>query len=132
MSMDTNAERVWKMSLDEVRDAIAAAKYPHLEKRNGGWWFDKVEWRQVGEHPVPATLDSAAACMPEAWTIDVQFNRHWPVGKKWAAFCWLDEMHDHSLQCWGDTELLARFRLALLCILANKEMNPHARPTEPA
>lgn len=122
------------MTLDEIRDWLAERK--GWERRSTHYdgtplvgtqerWF-KYDCIYVGgedDHPIPRTLDAAAAAMPETW-------------KSWSVSSHMDVMNEYTAQAFrdgssderyatADTEILARFRLAALCILA--EESAHAK-----
>lgn len=112
-----------EMTLDEVRDALAGADgwntynegVPDDGARHVSWWRYTLDAVHGGRtwcksHPHPATLDGAAAALPEGWT-------WWKVTAEWAA------QAAHSPMIYipdtGD-EIADRYRLALACRLAEK------------
>jgi hypothetical protein len=113
--------------------------------------FDCLEWLATDEHqkkvaalgsnvraeeyysdpePIPATLDAAAAAMPEGWimnmTLRVGFVTPYEI-------CVIDALHvcikgavpiaPKGIVVDADTELLARFRLAVACRQAQGAAN---------
>lgn len=118
-----------ELTLDQVRDAIAEAQ---------GWTFNPKEishinsmtgedvlgvWRRDGifmrspHHPIPLTLDSAAACLQEGWRWRRLFG-------EWIAKRDSDRIEVRVIAT--DDERADRFRLALACIKARKDS--HAKP----
>jgi hypothetical protein len=61
----------------ECRDKLA-----EMEgwKKKHGRWYHPV-WHKLGSgqkrHPIPATLDAAAAAMPEGWGWELSYNNWW-------------------------------------------------------
>lgn len=100
------------MTLDEVRDELARMDGWNKRPSNNGilWYANNGAWTYF--HPHPATLDGAAAALPEGWS--------WiRGGNRWSG------IHPGSVFSWKDTrvpdtgdELLDRYRLALSCRLA--------------
>lgn len=120
-----------EMSIDEVRDAIAEVDgwgrfEPGAYVNTGGWERHRegqpVEIVYDPDHPIPLTLDSAAACLPEKWWVNIE--QRW--GGAWTATASCDDPNAATMigaicPCvTAPTELEARFRLALSCILADK------------
>jgi hypothetical protein len=102
------------MTLDEIRDWLAERKGWKLDVL-GAWYMDLPDGnRKYSMHPIPPTLDAAAAAMPENYrataTIYIGF----------ANSCATAEYNGSTIRADGDTEILARFRLAMLCILAEE------------
>lgn len=108
-----------ELTLDQVRDAIAEAQ-GWFRSSFGLWLHAKWTLGFPTDHPIPLTLDSAAACLPEGWD--------WHVSKG------NDVNHNFSAEAFSEglpmkhvfvenqpTELEARFRLALACIKAGKD-----------
>lgn len=91
-------------------------------------------------HDIEDTLDAAALALPEGWSVGV---RQFVVGTSmhtdnpnrtvsWNAFAFhagslptatahSEAPEDRRVVCGGNTELLARFRLAVACRMASKE-----------
>jgi hypothetical protein len=65
------------------------------------------------DHPIPATLDAAAAAMPEGW----DWTRH---DNEWNGYFHNDPSTRVTVYD-TDDETLDRFRLAAACILADEE-----------
>lgn len=135
MKIDTNT-----MTLDEIRDWLAERK---------GWTRTTItmtdgqpipigsEWHKPTNsgspgsltwciHPIPATLDAAAAAMPEGWRIRI-YSPPSDAKPWWIEADWHDKENPirvtYSVNAHGDTEILARFRLAMICILAEEKPN---------
>lgn len=116
--MSKNTKSVEEMTLEEVRDEIAELQ---------GWVYDGDLWLR-GEnnaevettHPVPESLDTVAALMPEGWIVSLN---QWRRPVPWTALATSNEHNGISdaVKSSGDTELLARFRLLLLIL--RKESN---------
>lgn len=109
------------MTLYEIRDWLAERKGWKLDVL-GAWYMDLPDGnRRYSMHPIPPTLDAAAAAMPEGWEWEMHNRnvggavtiRAIPPTGYW----------DRAIKASGDTELLARFRLAMLCILAEESTN---------
>lgn len=119
------------MTLDECRDWLAEnspAKYGVANYRrawNGCW--ERVNTRtgsvEYQYHPewglgnfVPATLDAAAAALPEGWGWTQGFRS--TVGREWIAQD--ANGRNHQIVGWTGDEKLDRFRLAVACHMAEK------------
>lgn len=119
------------MTVQEAMDFAAVAKGYTKCKKYGGWHggpnfpSDSCESGCVvgmttrTDHPFQPTLDSAASAMPSGWKIHMESHvgslgyliTAWKIGneqKVWG-------------QATADTELLARWRLVVACMLAEKE-----------
>jgi len=96
-------------SVDECRDWLAADEG---WKRKGDRWKHPV-WHKLGSgqkrHHIPATLDAAAAAMPEGWwwlKSDLSFfETWWLAGRK--------ALYEIKIRSTGN-ELADRFNLAVL------------------
>ena len=104
-------------SLNELRDWLAERKgwkyIPHFGQAGPVW--EHAETHRLAMHPFPATLDAAAAAMPEGW-------RTYYIGFA-IETVEANAMHIESggmVRNTSATEILARFRLAALCILAEE------------
>lgn len=105
-----------EMTLDEVRDFLMwrdgwshVLRHRHASGADQ-WCWERDNGDETFDHPHPATLDGAAAALPEGWT-------WWKVTAEWAA------QAAHSPMIYipdtGD-EIADRYRLALACRLAEK------------
>ena len=111
------------MTLTELRDWHA---------REDGWtpltadgWLapNREPWGAViHAHPFPATLDGAAAAMPEGWEWQRRRGYPTPQGSPlfWEAFIWEPKHHKVYANDTGD-EITDRYRLAMKAKLAEKE-----------
>ncbi len=72
--------------------------------------------RTWSNHPNPLTLDGAAAALPEGWTLWDMEQR----GKGWVVAA-IFANHEREICIDGPDELTARYRLAVLCRMAEKE-----------
>ena len=128
------------MTLDECRDWIALdtgkmrkAKEPGIapdgteetlwEEEVHGEWFECRGEEGWPDHPIPATLDAAAKAMP---VMGVGYEVDWKIstivaGSKFEATWWINGGDADGGCITADTELLARFRLAVACRMAMKE-----------
>jgi len=74
-------------------------------------------------HPYPPTLDAAAAAMPEGWYFMLGMGLPKDLGGSGVGF-WCDAFKPRedntNIRVAADTEILARFRLAVACRLAEK------------
>jgi hypothetical protein len=106
-------------TLTEIRDWLARSRKYTEHCRQDGYnsaWY----WMKDGEevpHPFPPTLDGAASAMPEGWWWSrmVQIDlTHW-----WFA----QDVNHRNTQFTPDTgdEITDRYRLAALCVQAEKE-----------
>jgi hypothetical protein len=114
------------MTLDEIRDWLAERK---------GWkqvltdpdGMKIIQWSKDGIvhgifSPIPPTLDAAAAALPEGWNFNIEYKE--ARKDKWLCYFWRPMGAFPALtRIVADTELLARFRLAMLCILAEESTN---------
>jgi len=87
------------------------------------WHLDKKELREGSNHPIPATLDAAAAAMPDGWT--------WERAIELEADCelfWLGYPKNITRRCperlvrlldTGD-EIRDRYAMAVACIQAQE------------
>lgn len=107
------------MTLEELRGELAATR-GWTRTRDGFWVHPNDDDKEAmsqrsgvlprNNHPVPPTLDSIAAAMPEGWTIVVvQTPGEWQASSL------------NGCLCRADTEILARARLAVACRRASKE-----------
>lgn len=107
-------------TLAQLRDWLAERKgwkyIPHFGQAGPVW--EHAETHRLAMHPFPATLDAAAEAMPEGWRL-AYISHH---GESWAATATTKKDFRSGE---ADTEILARFRLAMLCILA--EESAHAQ-----
>ena len=89
---------------------------------------------RVEDHPFPPTIDAAAAAMPEGWQIqNIGFHIHGVAEKSVQAFAtkgdWRLTMREgkevSGTRAMGkaDTELLARWRLVVACMMASEEQD---------
>lgn len=101
------------MTLDECRDFIAVAKYGFEIVQNEDESFKRYRlpgaelgWNR--EHPVNATIDAAAASLPEGW-FWWKIHQNCDTG---GAPIWMVDAYGcgHIAYVCGDTERLARFR----------------------
>ena len=116
-------------TLDELRDWLATEDGWSLRKYGRGqMWYPKG-WPDChellhNEHPISPTLDGAASAMPEGWwwqrDLGTEPN---PQGLllKWVA-CQIgsDRWKIVETRDTGD-EITDRYRLAALCVMAEKE-----------
>lgn len=77
-------------------------------------------------HPIEATLDAAAAAMPEGWHFSSMiYRKGHPEGPQAEWWCESDDYKGaETVSATADTELLARFRLAVSCRQAQKGPTP--------
>lgn len=120
--MSKNPKSVEEMTLEEVRDEVAMYKLWYQHPSIPTIWFNR-RWPADREsdqwtHPIPASLDTVAALMPEGRRIS-RCNQRARGG--W----WFESEYRNrrasAITADGDTELLARFRLLLLIL--RKESN---------
>lgn len=116
------------MTTDQLRDWCAEDDgwLPPAKTNPLGPW-SKVETRggfevvRFGPHPYPPTRDGAAAALPEGWTWGRGLSL--PVEgqsrMRWLAWAW-SPYRDLETPDTGD-EISDRFRLAVLCRIAEKE-----------
>jgi hypothetical protein len=110
----------------QERDAIEAAWMSqhgfHCTESTGGictYWTHPTERSVMGSKPpwFQPTLDSAAAAMPSHCKLDtIRLNT--PSGCTCSA---VDVDREDVFYATGETELLARWRLVVACMLAEKE-----------
>ena len=105
-----------EMTLDECRDFIARDEGWEFNTRVFGCW-SSAEYgvKSQENHPVPETLDAAAAALPEGWSLVVthdpeMFDGKWVAAAKYHSDRATTQAVDNC-----DTEILARFRLAVAC-----------------
>lgn len=113
-----------KMSLDECYETLAEMGACRRQSRQF--------------HPKDVTLDAVAACLPDGWRLYggvSQYAEGW-MTEAAPASCWdVDDVREFdksevvALRCqrlrqraWGDTEILARARLAVACWRATVEV----------
>lgn len=107
-----------KLSLDEVRDAIAEAQgyTPFYRVVGAGTWNppdQPGEPKRIVPHPVPASLDFAAKCLPEGWTWK-RTSEHWWAygpGDVQRPVCYVRDTNE---------PIDNLMRLALSCLLSSK------------
>jgi len=109
------------MTLDEIRDWLAArAGCVKVKDSHGGdaWRHKSLMHDPYSNwtHPFPPTLDAAAEAMPKRWWYEVHIDM--AVIDK--VSCGAGTGSCATYFAHGDTEILARFRLAMLCILAEE------------
>jgi len=111
-----------EMNLDQCRDVIAESLGWRFAADHGQrtpqrlWVHEKYLSRH--EHPIDATLDAAAAAMPERFTQSIeQYETGWTT----KAMSWDCTVNTGVIE--ADTELLARFRLAVACRQAQGAAN---------
>lgn len=111
-----------EMTLEECRGELAAVRGWKLRtpgEQYTGWWVND-DWKQSpvngASHPVPATLDAIAGCMPEGWMLII--SRGAVVGDDWHAQADKDAPGYETCVGQADTEILARARLAVAAIRA--------------
>lgn len=113
-----------EMNLDQCRDVIAESLGWRFAADHGQrtpqrlWVHEKYLSRH--EHPIDATLDAAAAAMPEGW--------YWVVNFTGTIVPFLAIAVERvptrpQIEIRADTELLARFRLAVACRQAQGAAN---------
>jgi len=125
------------MTLDECRDWVALQSQNYRVTRGGAKGprdepvdlleekLNEVDWFVVQgeegwpEHPIKPTLDAAAAAMPEGWEYEIH-NRNVGGVVSCRAIGPLGHW-DKASKASGDTELLARWRLVVACMMAEKE-----------
>lgn len=103
-----------KMTLDELRDWVA--RDDGYTPGFGGWY------QECGEapasffrgHPVPSTIDAAAAAMPDRYELKFHTCANGWHGSVWLHDEYVAEADDHS-------EIALRFRLACKCRWVEKE-----------
>lgn len=111
-----------EMTLEECRAELAEAEgWTYSDDHDKGWTRPGYPgW--MGVHPIPATLDAAAAAMPEHWQTSMVCRcfgdwSKYPEKKKDDAWCAMGMRAADSVtgryRAFADTELLARFRLAV-------------------
>ncbi len=66
--------------------------------------------------PIEPTLDSAATAMPNGW---MMHSLRQGVLRRWQTEAWKD---GEIVAATADTELLARWRLVVACMMAEKEV----------
>lgn len=113
-----------KMTVDECRDWLAD---------KDGWvkvkgTYGEGTWRHRStlydpcsnwSHPIPATLDAAAAAMPEGWMVKLEITSNgqcWAEASRKRNYLPVDDSDPYAT---GTTELEARFRLAVKARTAN-------------
>lgn len=106
---------------DELRDWLAESGDPsnQWKKKDGRWFHPRFHRQGCGQkrHPIPNTLDAAAAALPEGvdWYRDLpQMGRMRNYGAV---------VGDQLIACTPvtDDERTDRFRLAVLCIMAKEK-----------
>jgi SH3-like domain-containing protein len=107
------------MTLDEIRDWMAERKgWVKVKDSHGGdAWRHKTLMHDASSnwsHPFPPTIDAAAAAMPENYRVTATIY----IG--FANSCATAEHNGSTIRADGDTEILARYRLAMLCILVEE------------
>jgi len=103
------------MSVDEC---IAFVQAKQVSKRNANYpagtrpdcYYDEPD-------TIEPTLDAAAAAMPEGWRIEMEQTN---AGTFVVRGRTLTDATRYRTQ-WGYTELLARWRLVVACMMAEKE-----------
>ena len=134
-----NRDQALTATLDELRDARAEMDgWIRLERSN-----DIFEHKNTGEihasdgevadHPYPPTLDGAAKALPEGWSFEVASGTWLKDDGKtvdrvgfyaWAGRKPSDPSDTHTETIfveYATDEVTARYRLAVLCCLAEKE-----------
>lgn len=115
-----------EMTLGECRDEIALLQgwrfdptaISHIDSITmsdvlGVWSRGDTILANPNNHPIEPTLDDAAAAMPKGWTVTiVQTPFIWQVSTP------------AGLYSKADTELLARMRLAVACLRADRKEQP--------
>ena len=108
IEIDTNS-----MTLEQCQESVAKAN---------GWRVNEVNWwtndgGRQNYFPYNNSIDDAARSMPKGWNVYVEI-------RDGAVFCSAVRLsnvsrdEDMVLRCNGDTEMLARYRLAAACWLA--------------
>lgn len=131
---------VHEMDEDECRDEIAK-HIPDMKRADGYWYMDYLKfkhhrlygvlnWGTCGsvdvfwydkndQHPIPATIDAAAASLPEGWEYEIH-NRN--VGGIVSMRCIPETGHwDDAIYASANHERLARFRCAVAALRAVAE-----------
>lgn len=100
---------------EELRDWLARDMGWTFRSACGNHWWEQSEGDPGTEnHPIPNTLDAAAAAMPEGWD-------WWKSSSEYLAqAAGTDFVRVRST---GD-EITDRFRLAVLCHMAGKKGTP--------
>jgi hypothetical protein len=115
------------MTLDEIRDWLTQkAGWTHRKAQD--LWFakdDPIGMFTCRSHPIPPTLDAAAAAMPEGWTWLREYRPHPADNERGCVVCWVafhDVLGEVVMPDTGN-EITARYRLAMICILAEESTN---------
>lgn len=109
-------EQAMTATVDELRDWLAVDDgwEPYTASNDVTVWHrgEVTVNYEVSPHPHPPTLDGAAAAMPKGWD-------WWKVTAEWAA----QAAHTPMIRIpdTGD-EIADRYRLAVLCRLAEREV----------
>lgn len=116
-------------TLDECRDWLAIHKRPgghrYDEFTKTHFWKKRISNDWTREHPIPETLDAAAEAMPSGWWWEVWVDSLPGVQVKAIPLPPnIDQPHIYIDQ--SETEILARFRLAVACCQADDERKEKA------
>ena len=99
------------MTVDECRDWLA--NRAGWESKHNSWWHRNL-LGSVAQHPIPATIDAAAAALPSGWFWCVEFYKETFTVRADT----LGRTHIvPAFDC--DSELIARFRLAVACCMVD-------------
>ncbi len=107
------------MTVQEAMDFAAVAKGYHfsMDREIGPIGWVDPDGVLCEDHPFRPTLDSAAAAMPERWCFSLE---RYETGYTISAHSW--DMTKTVPTFEADTELLARWRLVVACMMAEKEV----------
>ena len=121
---EVTEEQAKTATLDELRDWLAGEDgWKHVLRHThasglGQMWWQRDNGDESFDHPHPPTLDGAAAALPEGWDWSRLLGfREWYAAQPDA---------NGRITGWGVTipdtgnEIAARYRLAVLCRLAEK------------
>jgi len=114
------------MNLDECRDWLAKEAGWTFRSAVGNHWWEQSEGDPgTATHPIPATLDEAAK-LPEGWWFWVNYSgttefatADKPFRERYVCEA-VTKQTAERVRSEASTELLARFRLRVACVMHEK------------